>query len=377
MRKSARPIGRPDGDTRLDSPIADRTRATRRRVLGVSLCMGPALAACGAAPQAAEPGSTATLTGRVVTAIPATPTAAPPTPTAIPTPTPAPEPEEWTATGWNGKVDILRRDPRLGSTLLVRVWSLQAQAVTTTYEGREQPLARLGNAFVGLFGVERLGRLGPRQLRFTLADGNRRVTRNNPEDAYRVVDAGYPVEELTVDAKTMALLDPIKMNQEDALLNGIMAKFTPERLWRGAFAEPMLSPAGPVPLSSDFGVKRSINGAPPTWSHEGTDYEVDTGDPIRVVADGKVVYTGELHVRGKVVVVDHGWGVMSGYFHMFQQQVQSGQDVKQGQQLGLVGSTGFVTGPHLHVEIRVRNVFVEPLEWFQRPPFDRPELAAL
>ena len=356
------------------------SRRVALRLATVSM-MPVAVAACApnGDPSAAPAGETPV---PATTRAPATPAATatplPPTPTPAPTPTPVPEPEEWAGATWRGKVDVTPRDVRQGTTLLVRVWSTEAKSVSVAYEGREFPMARDGNAYVSLFGVERLGpRPGPRQLRFTLIDGARRAGRNDPGDAYRVIDAGYATEDLIVDAKTMALLDPVKMNQEDAFLNGIMGKWTPERYWSGVFAEPMVSAAGSVPLSSDFGVKRSINGNPANWSHEGTDYEVDTGDPIRACANGKVVYVGELHVRGKVAIVDHGWGVMTGYFHMFQQQVQVGEDVKKGQQIGLVGSTGFVTGPHLHVEIRVRNVNVEPLEWFQRSPFDRPDLGTL
>ncbi len=278
-----------------------------------------------------------------------------------------------------GRVDVSPRDARQGTTVLIRVWSTAAQSATVTLEGRDQQLVKDGEAFVGLFGIHRnLSQLGARPLRFTLVDGaGRRVTRNDAADTFRVVNPEYPTEDLIVDPKTMTLLDPVKVNQEEAFVSGIMGKFTPERYWKGPFAEPMFSPAGPVPLSSEFGTKRSINGVSTGWAHEGTDYEVDTGDPILACADGKVAYIGELGTRGKVVIIDHGWSVMTGYFHMFQQQVQEGQMVKKGQQIGLVGSTGFVTGPHLHVEVRVRNVTVEPLEWFQRAPFSRPDLASL
>ena len=347
----------------------------RRRALVV--LSAPALTAC--APQAAEVVPTAAPTTRAPTAVPATPSPVPPTPTPAPTATPAPEPEEWAGNVWRGKVEVTPRDARQGVTVLVRVWSTEAQAVTANYEGRDQPLVRDGNSFVGLFGVERLlARPGARALRFTLVDpSGRRVTRNDAADGYQVVDAEYPTEDLVVDEKTLALLDQAAINAEEAIVNRVFSQWTPERRWQGPFGEPMMSAAGPVPLSSDFGTRRNINGRPSAWPHEGTDYEVDTGDPIRACADGVVVLAQALHTRGNTVIVNHGWGVMTGYSHMFQWQVQPGQEVKKGQQIGLVGSTGFVTGPHLHVEIRVRNVPVEPMEWFQRAPFSRPDLASL
>ena len=132
-----------------------------------------------------------------------------------------------------------------------------------------------------------------------------------------------------------------------------------------------------MPLTSDFGILRSINGGPYNWSHEGSDFEVDTGDPIRAIAAGRVVFAQELYVRGNTVVIDHGLGVFSMYNHLFRWDVQVGQEVGTGGAIGLVGSTGFVTGPHLHLEIRIHNVPVEPLEWLGRSPFERPDLASL
>src|SRR5687768_11654579 len=148
----------------------------RRRAL--AFLGAPVLAAC--AQQAADVAPTIAPTQRVPTALPATPTPVPPTPTPAPTATPAPEPEEWAGAAWRGRVDVTPRDARQGTTVSVIVWSTEAQSVSLTYEGRDQPLVRDGNYFIGFFGVERLlARPGPRSLRFTLADagGRRAATR--------------------------------------------------------------------------------------------------------------------------------------------------------------------------------------------------------
>jgi len=271
------------------------------------------------------------------------------------------------------------KQPRQGQTILLRVWSTAAQSVTANLENRNVELVREGNAFVGLYGFSRVGRLGPRPIRFTLADpAGRRVTRSDAADTPEVVDGQFAREELIFDEKALTLLDPVKQAQENAMLDRVQSQWTPERYWHGPWGEAVGNPlVGPVPLSSDFGILRSINGGPYNWSHEGTDFEVDTGDPIKAVADGRVAFTQELYVRGNTVVIDHGIGVFSMYNHMFRFDVQPGQMVKKGDVIGLVGSTGFVTGPHLHLEIRVHNQPVEPLEWIQRPPFERPDLASL
>jgi len=359
-----------------------KAQRTRRALLGAGAGL-VALAGAGCAPfggpRAAGTGPAPTsevARPPAATAIPPTPV--PPTPTPEPTPTPAPEPEEWNGAVWRGRVDVLPQQPRQGQTVLLRVWSTMAQTVTATVENRNVQLVREGNAFVGLYGFSRVGRLGARPLRFTLADAaGRRVTRSDPADTAEVVDGQFPREELIFDDKALALLDPVKQAQENATLDRVQSQWTPEQLWHGPWAEAVGGTVMLVPLSSDFGILRSINGGPYNWSHEGTDFQVDTGDPVKAVADGRVAFAQELYVRGNTVVIDHGIGVFSMYNHMFKFDVQPGQMVKRSELIGLVGSTGFVTGPHLHLEIRVQNQQVEPLEWLQRPQFERPDLAAL
>ena len=273
-----------------------------------------------------------------------------------------------------GRVDVWPRQVRQGNTVLLRIWSPTAQSVTATIEGRNLPLARDGEALVGLYAFHRQANLGQRPVRFAIVDGaGRRQVRNTPEDTITVVDAEYLTEDLIVTEDTLGILDPVKVNQEEALLNGLESKWTAEKLWRG----PFIGPVGDVAITSDFGTKRSINGVLQNYMHEGTDFDVQVGDPVHAAADGRVMLSGLLHVRGNVVVIDHGWGVYTGYFHMFQRRVEVGQMVHQGDVVGLVGATGFVTGPHLHFEIRVQNVCVEPLEWLNLSPRERPDLAAL
>jgi len=86
---------------------------------------------------------------------------------------------------------------------------------------------------------------------------------------------------------------------------------------------------------------------------------------IFAVADGTVVYTGSLDVRGNATIIDHGWGVFSAYYHQSDILVNVGDHVIAGQQIGKVGETGRVTGPHLHFEVWVNGVQVQPLDWLR------------
>lgn len=296
------------------------------------------------------------------TPVPATATPVPATPT--PEPTPIPDPS----------IVVSPQELRQGSTLLVRVDSASSQRVLCTFDGREHTLTRDGNTFIGLFGVHRMATLGLRPLRFVLEDGAGKTrVLEDAAHAVQVVDAQYPIVNLVVEQGTANLLDTAKINQEEALLNGIFGRWSPDRRWSGTFVAPVVGQR----ISSVFGERRSINGGPANWAHEGTDYAANAGVPVKASAAGRVVFAGPLHVRGNVVVIDHGWSVMTGYFHMSELRAAEGQEVAQGDLIGLVGSTGFSTGPHLHVEVRVRNQFVEPLEWFDQGSFKRPDLAAL
>lgn len=83
-------------------------------------------------------------------------------------------------------------------------------------------------------------------------------------------------------------------------------------------------------------------------------------------ARGRVVFAAPLPIRGNSVIIDHGLGVLSGYHHLSEIAVAVGQQVNAGDVIGRVGATGLATGPHLHWEVIVRGVTVDPLVWTER-----------
>jgi len=97
--------------------------------------------------------------------------------------------------------------------------------------------------------------------------------------------------------------------------------------------------------------------------HTGQDIAVPQGTPVRAPAAGVVLLAEPLHVRGNAVVIDHGAGVTSNYWHLSRIAVRKGQQVKRGDVIGWVGTTGLSTGAHLHWEIRVYGVPVNPVPW--------------
>jgi murein DD-endopeptidase MepM/ murein hydrolase activator NlpD len=108
------------------------------------------------------------------------------------------------------------------------------------------------------------------------------------------------------------------------------------------------------PITSPFGMR---------WGrlHPGIDIGASMGTPIHAAASGTVVYAGWMTGYGNLTVIDHGGGIATAYGHQSKLDVSVGQQVTQGQEIGLIGSTGFSTGPHLHFEVRVNGVPVDPM----------------
>jgi murein DD-endopeptidase MepM/ murein hydrolase activator NlpD len=137
-----------------------------------------------------------------------------------------------------------------------------------------------------------------------------------------------------------------------ALYSGI----TPERLWQaGSFLRPVgggrISPFGALRIYNDGSRRR----------HTGYDLRATLGSPILVAASGRVSFVGTMPIHGNIVIIDHGWGVFSSYSHLRDILVAAGQPVLRGQTIGLAGTTGRSTGPHLHWEVAVNGVWVDPL----------------
>ncbi|MEO8610582.1 MAG: LysM peptidoglycan-binding domain-containing protein, partial [Chloroflexota bacterium] len=177
----------------------------------------------------------------------------------------------------------------------------------------------------------------------------------------QIVDGNYGSEYINLLADRTNLLDPTVENNEQTQVAGIMSNFTPTCYWNG----PMGLPAA-APIVSPFGRKRAYDGGPFDHFHAGTDFGGAPGSPILAAAAGYVVFAGPLDVRGNATIIDHGWGVFTGYWHQTEQYVHVGDFVTAGQAIGTIGSTGRVTGPHLHWELWVNGVPVDPMQWVRQ-----------
>ncbi|MCC7451174.1 MAG: M23 family metallopeptidase [Anaerolineae bacterium] len=155
------------------------------------------------------------------------------------------------------------------------------------------------------------------------------------------------------------LLSDEVQSSEDKKLNDTYNLVTPVRFWEGAFTMPANGP-----LSSPYGTVRSYNGVV-SRRHTGYDIRAQSGTPVLASASGRVVLSRPLDIHGNNIVIDHGWGIYSEYAHLSERYVVPGQFVLQGDLIGLSGSTGRSTGPHIHWEIAVNGVVVNPIAFMQ------------
>ena len=115
-------------------------------------------------------------------------------------------------------------------------------------------------------------------------------------------------------------------------------------------------------ITSDFGKARVYNNALKGY-HSGTDFRAKVGTPIIASNDGVVVLVKDRFYSGGTVVIDHGHGIYTCYFHMSDFDVKKNQKIKKGELIGLSGQSGRVSGPHLHFAVRVGGVQVDPLQF--------------
>jgi murein DD-endopeptidase MepM/ murein hydrolase activator NlpD len=173
----------------------------------------------------------------------------------------------------------------------------------------------------------------------------------------RIEAEDYFRENLRVPSET---LDPANTVPEDDQVAAALAPTTPERLWDGLFEFPT---DYHETFPSVYGSRRNYNDLGWNYYHTGLDLYGGPDTEIRAPAPGVVVFAGPLTVRGNATYIDHGWGVYSGFLHQSQIFVEPGDRVEPGQVIGMVGNTGRVTGAHLHWEIWVGGVPVQPLDW--------------
>jgi hypothetical protein len=252
----------------------------------------------------------------------------------------------------------------VGDPLVVRVgsgaagtrWDARVSAVGLTLDGVELPLRASWDGWWALSAVPLEAPAGERTLLARLVDefGAEHVVRH----VFEVRPNPRPIELLQIPASTLAVVTPAGRELEAEALASAFAQVSPEPRWADPFVLPIDGRD-----TSGFGAPRRYGVGGNVSYHLGADLAAPTGTPIAATNDGVVRIAGMYPIKGGLVVIDHGHGVTSLYFHQSTIEVDVGSVVERGDTIGRVGSTGLSTGPHLHWEMRVNGVPTDPMRW--------------
>lgn len=175
---------------------------------------------------------------------------------------------------------------------------------------------------------------------------------------FQVSDKQYETQHLTIKNKRKVnpnAEDMKRIGKERKKINAALAH------WDDKFYATSLQLDLPVQgrLSSPYGLRRFFN-EQPRKPHSGIDIAAAKGTPINAPASGKVILTGDFFFNGNSAFIDHGQGMITMYCHMDSIKVKDGQLIKRGEQIGTIGMTGRVTGPHLHWSISMNDARIDP-----------------
>jgi hypothetical protein len=202
---------------------------------------------------------------------------------------------------------------------------------------------------------------GSREVTVVLGDSYGRRTAVTRKLA--VTAGSSPVQLVNMPKSTLSVVTPENQAREAEVLAA--AYEDPERALAPLWAEPFSLPAQGR-FTSPFGLPRRYLAGGKVSYHHGTDIAAPQGTPVYAANAGLVVVADFYPIRGGLVVIDHGAGVHSLYFHQSRLHVEIGDEVTRGQTIGEIGTTGLSTGPHLHWEMRVRGVSTDPLAWVDK-----------
>jgi murein DD-endopeptidase MepM/ murein hydrolase activator NlpD len=211
-----------------------------------------------------------------------------------------------------------------------------------------------GRRFAGLLGVDFEAPPGDRSLVLEGVDASGAAI--TATATLRVVSRAFAVSKLSVDPKFVEPPPEEKerIERDREAFRRAFASPLPSRLWEGRFTFPAEALS-----QKNFGAKRVYNGQTRS-RHAGLDLSAPAGAPVAAPGAGVVVLTGDFYFAGGGVVLDHGGGLMTMYFHLSRIDVKEGDRVLPGQRIGAVGATGRVTGPHLHWAARLGGARVDP-----------------
>ncbi|MEG2038368.1 MAG: peptidoglycan DD-metalloendopeptidase family protein [Oscillospiraceae bacterium] len=246
------------------------------------------------------------------------------------------------------EVNFSTKSPRLGETVIIHIKNASKATAQTTLPFQPKFFVDENGLFAFL----------PIAYTNTLGDYSLKIKADDKEFNYiiKVQNKDFPTQYLTIDESVSGSTNTNDGNNEWAKkIEPLKTISDPKKYWDGVFMQPVEGQ-----ITTEFGSKRFTNGSKiPTW-HSGLDIAAKTGTHVAAANNGRIQFAGKLILTGNTVVIEHGYGLKSFYYHMDSVAVSEGDMVTKGDKIGEVGSTGYSTGPHLHYSLLVNNVFINP-----------------
>ena len=295
----------------------------------------------------------------------------------------------------SGRVQLFPERPERGGVIFALAEGIASDAPRCGWKGAPIPCYRVADGVLATIPLPADEPAGTFPLTFERPAG--RISRQ-----VSVADRDFGRELIFLSDTLYTLVRQTRNISRDArALRGMLSGERAERLWSGRWREPVsggkrtgygverfyypasdstraISLGGGMRARGPFAgdTSDSPSGDVPSWRHAGVDIAAARRTPVLAPAAGMVAEVGAYTLTGNTLLVDHGQGVMTAYFHLDTVLVRKGDLVRTGKTLGRVGVTGLATGPHLHYGVYVHGQDVDPTAWQAMPPFDRGDSAS-
>ncbi|PLY08979.1 MAG: M23 family peptidase [Arcobacter sp.] len=241
-------------------------------------------------------------------------------------------------------------------TLLLEIYGKRISDVKLTFKDLNLPFYKnpfRKNYFYALVPISYYEKIGPQKVIISYVKNKKREFTSAK---LRIRDAKYKSEKIKVQKSKVNPKNNDKIRTQKEYKEAMeIYNFASEKiLWNRDFILPMYSK-----ITSEFGTKRVYNNTLKSF-HSGIDFKAEVGTNIIASNSGVVKLAKNRFYAGNSIIIDHGQGVYTCYFHLSKFLVKENDVVKKGQLIGLSGDTGRITGPHLHFATRVHGVLVEP-----------------
>ncbi len=235
----------------------------------------------------------------------------------------------------------------------------ETQSIVGQFQGHTIPFFKTTSSqpafYTALIGIDLAQKVGQHPFYITFKNKNK-LESDAIEYTIEVNATSFGVQTLTLPESKVDLdkKTALRVEKEAERFRNTFSKITPIKLWASTFLTPVEGE-----ISGEFGRRRIINGQEKN-PHTGVDIAAPMGKEVMVSNHGKVVLTGDFFFNGNSIVIDHGGGLFTMYFHLSKINVKEGKQVKKGEVIGLVGQSGRATGPHLHWGANLNGARVNP-----------------